>query len=336
MAEVARFDDELFAYFMFNHLRGEPALRQTEVLLAYETAGPRAEYPVFLHLENDLLTALPFVLRLRADRLVSDIAWRFVEQETLDIKRQQSRVFDAAYSLPIRRKLEGMTASELTAYMRRFVRFKSATDLRVRKQLEPVPPALSRQDAHRLASDIITVARFFALPLDFFLGIGAMENNYMNVKGDLGHAVWKKRAEKGDVILRRRRGRVLVLNESSGVWQITRETLRYAHRLYMRDRRDYSVLPEHLRPPRELDLDEVPPEALTTYAGVLFRDLLDRFDGDVVKAVGAYNGGPGNPDLQYAAGVEAIASHARKAMEHAAALHGRSVAEIRFITSPRR
>jgi len=29
---------------------------------------------------------------------------------------------------------------------------------------------------------------------------------------------------------------------------------------------------------------------LTTYAGLLLRGLLDRFDGDVDKATGAYNG----------------------------------------------
>ena len=107
---------------------------------------------------------------------------------------------------------------------------------------EPVPVPLSREEAHRLAADIITVADFFQLPFDFFLGIGAMENNYMNVKGDLTHGVWKRRPAKGDVVLKRRRGRVVVLNEASGVWQITRETLRYAHRLYTKDGRDYSLL----------------------------------------------------------------------------------------------
>lgn len=93
----------------------------------------------------------------------------------------------------------------------------------------------------------------------------------MNVKGDIGNALWKRRAHKGDVILKRGPKGVLVLNESSGIWQITRETLRYANRLYVRDTRDYSTLPEHLRPPKELNLNEVPPEVLTTYAGLFLR-----------------------------------------------------------------
>jgi hypothetical protein len=211
------------------------------------------------------------------------------------------------------------------------VHFKSRTDSRVRKGLDPVPKALAPEAAERLASDILTVAGFYDIPIDFFVGIGAMENNYMDVKGDIGNTIWKRRAEKGDVVLRRRRGRVLVLNESSGVWQITRETLRYAHRLYLRDTREYGKLPEHLRPPTELDLENIPSELLTTYAALLFRDLIDRFEGDFVLAAGAYNGGPGNPNAEYSAAVQSIAKYARRIFEQAAALHGKSVVEMRFI-----
>jgi hypothetical protein len=120
-------------------------------------------------------------------------------------------------------------------------------------------------------------------------------------------------------------------NESSGIWQITRETLRYAHRLYLRDKRDYSSLPEHLRPPKEIDLNDVPPELLTTYAGLFFRNLLDHFDGDVVTAVGAYNGGPGNPNPRYEAGVRSVADHARRLLERAAVLQDRPAARMRFL-----
>jgi hypothetical protein len=55
----------------------------------------------------------------------------------------------------------------------------------------------------------------------------------------------------------------------------------------------------------------------------------------VEKAVGAYNGGPRNPNLKYAAGVAAAAEHARKVVERAAVLNGQRVAETRFITTPR-
>jgi len=161
-----------------------------------------------------------------------------------------------------------------------------------------------------------------------------MENNYMNVKGDLGHAVWKRRPAKDDIILRRQGNRVLVLNESSGVWQITRETLRYVHALYLRDKRNYALLPEHLRPPRSLDIAGLDHRVLTTYAGLLFRDLLDRFQGDAGTAVGAYNGGPGNPNAKYEAGVRTVADYARKILEQAAALRGRRVVDLQFLRAP--
>ena len=60
-----------------------------------------------------------------------------------------------------------------------------------------------------------------------------MENNHLDVRGDLEHKVWKRHAEPGDIVLKRKRGSVLVLNYSIGVWQITRETLRSAPSLYI-------------------------------------------------------------------------------------------------------
>jgi hypothetical protein len=49
---------------------------------------------------------------------------------------------------------------------------------------------------------------------------------------------------------------------------------------------------------------------LTTYVGLLLRDLLDLFEGDVTLAVSGYNGGPARPNLRYGAGVHRAASHA--------------------------
>jgi soluble lytic murein transglycosylase-like protein len=71
---------------------------------------------------------------------------------------------------------------------------------------------------------------------------------------------------------------------------------------------------------------------LTTYAGLLFRDLLDRFGGDSTLAVGAYNGGPGRPNLRYEAGVRMAAEHARRVLEQAAALNGEAAAGRQWLT----
>src|SRR2546429_7366672 len=98
-----------------------------------------------------------------------------------------------------------------------------------------LPISLTREQATELASDILDVAHFYDLPLDYFMGVGAMENDYMDVNGDLTHAVWKKRAQRGDIVLRRTRKRVMVSDYPMGIWQITRETLRAAHQLYLHD-----------------------------------------------------------------------------------------------------
>jgi hypothetical protein len=182
---------------------------------------------------------------------------------------------------------------------------------------------------------VVSVAKFYALPLDVFLGIGAMENNYLDVPGDLEHTTWKRRAEPGDIVVKRRRGRVLVKNYSVGPWQITRETLRYAHELFLHDKRDYSTLPERLRPLKALKIDDVDTHVLTTYAGVLLRDLLDHFDGDIEKAVGAYNGGISDPNLQYAAGVQQVSLYARKILEQVAARNAATIASTRFVSVAR-
>lgn len=206
----------------------------------------------------------------------------------------------------------------------RFLAFKSQTDLRVRRAEESGPTGLSHEQATELAADIIAVAEFYDLPLDVFLGIGAMENNYLSLRGDLEHAIWKRKPAKDDIILKRGRRRVLVSDYSIGVWQITRETLRYAHARFRQDKRDYANLPERLRPPQALELDLTDSHVLTTYAGLLLRDLLDRFDGNVEKAVGAYNAGLRNPNPRYAAGVQAVADYARNILERVTAAKERA------------
>ena len=335
VAQVAEFDDELYAYFNFDYLKSRNAVRPAEVLLTHKQSEDGSRYPVYLRLENDVIGGLRFLDSLRRQGYIPGYEWKFVSKGQLRTYRQQSQVFTAAYGLPVQQRMERLTQAQKMDIVTRFVVFKSRTDPRVRKGIQPVPPTLEEEEARTLAADIITVTDFFWLPLDFFLGIGAMENNYMDVTGDLKHAVWKNRMDEGDIVLRRRNGRVLVLNSASGVWQITRETLRYTHRLYLEGDWDYSLLPAHLRPPGNLNLNEIDPAHLTTYAGLLFRDLIDRFGGDVGKAVGAYNGGPGNPNMRYERGVRMVANYARRMVEQAARLNGEAVAEMRFLAAAR-
>lgn len=328
---LANYDDELFAYLMFDYLRGQPGFQEREVLLSYARRGGTLVYSIYVLLPDDVFAAGDALTGLARPFPFLTPEWFFADPRAVEDLRSRTQTFTAAYNFPGYRELERLSKAEVLNYARRFIRLKSNTDPRIRRQIAPVPQALTPAEAEQLAEDIVTVAGFYDLPLDFFLGIGAMENNYMNVAGDLGRGIWKRRAEKGDVVLRKRGNRVLVLNESSGVWQITRETLRVAHRLYLKDERDYSQLPEGLRPPQDLDVAAVEPRVLTTYAALLFRDLLDRFEGDVGKAVGAYNGGPGNPNPVYAAGVGAAAAQARRVMEQASALRGQKIVGMVFL-----
>jgi hypothetical protein len=316
-AEIARFDDQLEAFLRYEYLRGSDPDDASTIFLTAGRSGKHASYKIFLLVENDQLTAIPRLNRMESHGLITHyelVAWT---NEDLALAEQQSRMFENAYSVPAEQKLETLPSFQLLPALADFLVFKSQTDWRVVGRSTRAPQPLTHHQALRLASDILDVAHFYLLPLDYFLGVGAMENNYMDVNGDLTHAVWKKRAESGDIVLERGRKRVLVSDYSIGAWQISRETLRAAHQLYLKDKRHYDQLPPRLRPSRDLDVNSVTSEVLTTYAGLVLRDLLDRFGGNVDQAIGAYNGGIRNPNPAYAQSVRNVALYARRVLEHA-------------------
>src|SRR5260370_40466428 len=109
----------------------------------------------------------------------------------------------------------------------------------------------------------------------------------------------------------------MVSGYAFGTCEITRETLRAAHQLYLHDKRDYTLLPARLRPPHELNLNSVDDAVLTTYAALLLRGLLDHFGGEVGKATGAYNGGLKTPNPSYGPGGKNGATSARGVLEDA-------------------
>jgi len=327
LAEVEKFTQELPAYLWFDYLRGRRGIDPAQVLLVVTEDAMTPVYRIELALPNDAITAIPFLAELKAKGLIEGFDLLFTVPAQLEYRREQTELFVAAYKRPVDRKLETLPRKQLMSSTAHFLAFKSRTDPRVRRLEEAGPTRLNHEQASEMAADIIAVADFYQLPLDTFLGIGAMENNYLTIRGDLNHAIWKKRAAKDDIILKRKHHKVLVSNYSIGVWQITRETLRYAHALYLNDKRDYSRLPERLRPPKALEFDLTDAHVLTTYAGLLLRDLLDRFNGDIEKAVGAYNGGPRNPNAQYAAGVQMVGQYARNILEHVVAIGEEAAAD---------
>ncbi|PYU67471.1 MAG: hypothetical protein DMG49_18675 [Acidobacteria bacterium] len=323
-AKVASFHDQLEAFLHFEYLRAREARDGSDTSLILLTAidtvtGP--SYEIFIVSDNDLLTAVPQLTQLEGRNLIARYDLNTWTEKDFAYYQQQSHMFDVAYGVPTEQKLESLSSFQLLPALARFLVFKSQTDNRVLGRSDPATRPLTHEQATQLASDILDVAQFYSLPLDYFLGVGAMENDYMDVDGDLTHAVWKKRAQRDDIVLRRGRKRVMVSDYAIGTWQITRETLRAAHQLYLKDKRDYRLLPARLRPPRELDLNSVDDAVSTTYAGLLLRGLLDHFGGDVEKATGAYNGGVRAPNPAYAAGVKTVAEYARRVLEHATALH---------------
>ncbi len=317
-ADVASYGNEVEAFLHFQFLRGRVAADGVRVLLTAAPANNGAtSYRILVVGQGDLLTDIPRLGKLEGRRLIPRSQMVVRSPSEFARYEHQSHVFEVAQDVPAKQTLEALQPAQLESALTAFLLFKSQTDIRVLQDLEPKPQPLTREQAEQSAADILAVARFYDLPLDYFVGVGAMENNYMDVNGDLTHTVWKHRAQSGDIVVERRKHRVLVSNYSVGPWQITRETIRAAHALYLRDKRDYTLLPEHLRPPRELNLNDADGPVLTTYAGLLLRALLDHFHGDVGKAVGAYNGGTVTPNENYASAVRNIAEYARRVLEHA-------------------
>ncbi len=323
---LGHYDNELFAYLMFDLAQSRVSADSREMMLMLNP-GDRPTYAVAVQCPDDLVDCADEMARLRSRGIGNASHWAFLTPASVAHLREETQVFIQAWNGPVHDVFRDLSPTQRAAYVSRFLRFKAATDRRVLGDSALSP--LSHEEAAGLAGDIIAVADFYDLPLSYFLGIGAMENNYLNVNGDLRHRVWKRRADPGDIVVRRGKRGVLVENPALGVWQITRETLRFAHSLYLQDRsRDYSKLPARLLPPRELDIDHVPPETLTTYAGLLLRYLLDHFHGDVSLAVGAYNGGPGSPNSTYEMGVSRVAEYARRILDRAALIHAAAIEEV--------
>jgi len=322
VADVGDYDSTLESYLYFDFLRSQRSVEQDQVFLC---SGPgtrdTGRATIFLRVDTDILQSTSYLGSLVSAGLIPSFSLHSWLAGDLVACRGEAADFERDFNAapPL---LSDIPDKELIGPIADFIVFKATTDHRLLMHVDPPPPVPSHAQAEQLANDMVVVARFYSLPLSYFLGIGAMENNYMSVRGDLDHAVWKRRAQRGDVVLKRRRGRVLVKNYSLGVWQITRETLRYAQLLYLRDRstRDYSKLPEPLQPVVFQDPDDVQPETLTTYAGLLLRNLLDRFHGNIMQALGAYNGGSQQPNLDYANSVSTIAAYARRVVADAALL----------------
>jgi hypothetical protein len=321
VGKLGEFDTALSAYLMFDYFKTRKPLKGSELMLIIDRTAETSPYRILVHLPDDLVSGIAQLAQLEAAHLTSRLDYTWIRSSELSRAIHQTRLFEIAYTQPDTRPLYQISPAELRSYLRQFIRFKAVTDPRTwKKSAWPLSP-VTMAEADRLAADITAVADFYGLPVDVFLGIGAMENNFLNAPGDLNNAVWKKRVERDDIVLERKRHKVRILNSAIGIWQITRQSLRHAQTLYLADKRDYSLLPERLRPPKHLDMESLNPDVLTTYAGLLLRDLVDQFNGDLISATGAYNGTVRRPNLRYAEGVEMVAGYARRVIGNTAELN---------------
>jgi hypothetical protein len=331
VGKLAEFDDATFAYLMFDYLRAQKSLARRQVMLTVDRTLAKLPYRILVRLPDDLIAGVMELAQLEAKHLISCVEYEWIGHSELLRYKHETTLFMSAYSDPDFGSLQKISSVELRFYVRQFILFKSATDPRTWKKSQFALSSLSLKEAARLAADIIAVAEFYDIPIDVFLGIGAMENNFLSAPGDLNNAIWKERAERDDIVLQRKGHKAWILNSSIGIWQITRQSLRHAHQLFLADKRDYATLPQRLRPIRKLDIENLNPDVLTTYAGLLLRDLLNHFDGDMAMAIGAYNGTVHHPNLQYAAGVEMVASYARRVIGNTAELSHIAASQSAFV-----
>lgn len=145
-----------------------------------------AEYQLFVLFPNNILAQSNQLAQIQVAGYIPFFELDSQRRTRNDDWYQQTRLFEVAYQQPISERLLQLPQNELTSAVAKFILFKTRTDRRMREKLEPVAgKALTPEDAQDLAADMIAVAKFYDIPLDMMLGIGAMENNYLDVRGDL-------------------------------------------------------------------------------------------------------------------------------------------------------
>src|SRR6266702_4614429 len=197
-------NQQLEAFLRFEYLLGREARAghdTSHMLLTAVNTKKAPHYKIFIVTNNDLLAAISQLADLEGRNLIAHYELETWSEKELSYYQQECHTFDVAYDLPTEQKLETINSSRMLPALAQFLIFKSQTDNRVVDGSQDAPRPLTREQATELASDILDVAHFYDLPLDYFMGVGAMENDYMDVNGDLTHAVWKKRAQRGDIVL---------------------------------------------------------------------------------------------------------------------------------------
>jgi hypothetical protein len=134
VAEIGRFEDELFAYLMFDYFRSAKALKGTEVLLTYSREGRSIAYPLLLVMPDDLLVGIPMLVRLNSENWFPDFTWKVADKRA---RRDAEPDRDIRLTLAAYRKLEQLTRRSWSR-TRGASSIQVSVDPRARKQ-QPLP-----------------------------------------------------------------------------------------------------------------------------------------------------------------------------------------------------
>ncbi len=108
---VATFNDELFAYLMYQHYRLSKDFTGEELLLRYNPGKRERNYEVILVLSSDLIAGIDRAADLNEDHRIELFAWRLVASRTLATYVDETKLFVSAYNLPVKRKNGGPVES---------------------------------------------------------------------------------------------------------------------------------------------------------------------------------------------------------------------------------
>jgi hypothetical protein len=162
---------------MYQHYKSSTPLLDDELLLRYAAKKDTVEYQVLLVLTDDFVASVNRVTQLHSARNVEEFDWSLLPQRSLTGLRNQTTLFNSAYSLPVRRKMEDLSKQNCVyCYAGLFV-----SHLRPARGSESALSQFHRS-LHQATPSVLLATlslwRSYDLPLEYLIGIGAMENNY--------------------------------------------------------------------------------------------------------------------------------------------------------------
>jgi hypothetical protein len=116
-----------------------------------------------VRLPSDFIAGVTQLAEIKANGLTSDVRYCWITHSQLVRYQHQTLLVLETYQQPASHDPEYPHKSDLRAYLRRFIRFKSVTDARIHRGDNAVTSPLSPTQASLLTADIIAVDPGIAL-----------------------------------------------------------------------------------------------------------------------------------------------------------------------------